>query len=112
MKDIMRDELGAPKVVDRSTFQAELDALRVREKAHTREGDAIAAARRRLPMVEVDGATPLRHWLISNLPVRTSMAGDTAKAKAAYQDLFALWKDADSEIPMLSQARAEYANLR
>src|SRR5260370_11513222 len=59
MKDIMRDELGAPKIVDRSTFQAELDASRVREKAHTREGDAIAAARRRLPMVEVDGATPL-----------------------------------------------------
>jgi predicted dithiol-disulfide oxidoreductase (DUF899 family) len=55
----MRDELGARKVVDRSTFQAELNALRVREKAHTREGDAIAAARRRLPMVEVDGATPL-----------------------------------------------------
>jgi predicted dithiol-disulfide oxidoreductase (DUF899 family) len=59
MKDFMSDELGAPKIVDRSTFQAELDALRVREKAHTREGDAIAAARRRLPMVEVDGATPL-----------------------------------------------------
>jgi len=52
-------ELGAPKIVDRSTFQAELDALRVREKAHTREGDSIAAARRRLPMVELDGATPL-----------------------------------------------------
>ena len=48
MNDIMRDELGEPKIVDRSTFQAELDALRVREKAHTREGDAIAAARRRL----------------------------------------------------------------
>jgi len=55
----MSDELGAPHVVDRRTFQAELDALRVREKAHTREGDAIAAARRRLPMVEVDGAIPL-----------------------------------------------------
>jgi predicted dithiol-disulfide oxidoreductase (DUF899 family) len=54
MKDLMREELGAPKIVDRSTFQTELDALRVREKAHTREGDAIAAARRRLPMVEVD----------------------------------------------------------
>jgi hypothetical protein len=40
MNDFMRDELGAPKIVDRSTFQAELDALRVREKAHTREGDA------------------------------------------------------------------------
>ena len=59
MKDIMRDELGAPKIVDRSSFQAELDALRVREKAHTREGDAIAAARRMLPMVEVDGAIQL-----------------------------------------------------
>ena len=43
-----------PDAVDRATFQAELDTLRVREKAHSREGDAIAAARRRLPMVEVD----------------------------------------------------------
>ncbi len=59
MKNIMSDKRGAPKIVDRSAFQAELDALRVREKAHTRQGDAIAAARRRLPMVEVDGATPL-----------------------------------------------------
>ncbi|WP_232667627.1 DUF899 family protein [Pseudonocardia sp. TRM90224] len=48
-----------PEVVDRATFQAELDRLKVREKAHTREGDAIAAARRRLPMVEVDARTPL-----------------------------------------------------
>jgi predicted dithiol-disulfide oxidoreductase (DUF899 family) len=47
------------KIVDRAAFQAELDALRVREKAHMRAGDAVAAARRRLPMVEVDGATPL-----------------------------------------------------
>src|SRR5262252_967744 len=59
MKDAMRNDLAAPEVVDRRTFQAELDALRVREKAHTKESDAIAAARRRLPMVEVDGATPL-----------------------------------------------------
>jgi predicted dithiol-disulfide oxidoreductase (DUF899 family) len=57
MNDIMRERLGAPKIVDRSTFQAELDGLRVREKAHTHEGDAIAAAHRRLPMVAVDGAT-------------------------------------------------------
>src|ERR1700747_293639 len=59
MNDATRDELAAPNIVDRSTFQAELDALRAREKAHTREGDAIAAARRRLPMVEVAGTTPL-----------------------------------------------------
>jgi predicted dithiol-disulfide oxidoreductase (DUF899 family) len=43
-----------PAVVDRASWQAQLDELQVREKAHTHEGDAIAAARRRLPMVEVD----------------------------------------------------------
>ena len=59
MTDFMTDEPGAPRIVDRSTFHAELDVLRTREKAHTKEGDAIAAARRQLPMVEVDGATPL-----------------------------------------------------
>jgi predicted dithiol-disulfide oxidoreductase (DUF899 family) len=48
-----------PSAVDRAAFQAELDTLRVREKAHTRESDAIAAARRQLPMVEVDAGTEL-----------------------------------------------------
>jgi predicted dithiol-disulfide oxidoreductase (DUF899 family) len=43
-----------PEIVDRATWQRDLDGLLTREKAHTREGDAIAAARRRLPMVEVD----------------------------------------------------------
>jgi predicted dithiol-disulfide oxidoreductase (DUF899 family) len=48
-----------PAVTDRAAFEAQLGALRVREKAHTREGDAIAAARRRLPMVEVDAGLTL-----------------------------------------------------
>jgi predicted dithiol-disulfide oxidoreductase (DUF899 family) len=55
----MSADVGIPRLVDRAAFGSELDALRVREKAHTREGDAIAAARRRLPMVEVDSATTL-----------------------------------------------------
>ena len=50
---------ATPPIVDRETWQEQIEALRVREKAHTREGDAIAAARRRLPMVEVDPTTPL-----------------------------------------------------
>lgn len=50
---------GLPRVVDRTTWQAERDALLVREKAHTHEGDAIATARRRLPMVEVDPTVTL-----------------------------------------------------
>src|SRR5215218_756623 len=48
-----------PEIVDRDTWQGRLDQLLVREKAHTREGDAIAAARRRLPMVEVDAQVPV-----------------------------------------------------
>lgn len=44
---------ATPPVVDRAAWQANLDELLVREKAHTHEGDAIAAARRRLPMTEV-----------------------------------------------------------
>jgi eukaryotic-like serine/threonine-protein kinase len=41
-----------------------------------------------------------------------TMAGDTAKAKGAYKDFPRLWKDADSDIPILKQAKAEYAKLQ
>jgi eukaryotic-like serine/threonine-protein kinase len=41
-----------------------------------------------------------------------AMQGDTAKSRAAYQDFLTLWKDADPDIPILQQARAEYAKLK
>jgi predicted Zn-dependent protease len=41
-----------------------------------------------------------------------AMQGDTAKAKAAYQDFLTLWKDADPDIPILKEAKAEYAKLK
>ena len=41
-----------------------------------------------------------------------AMKGDTAKARAAYQDFLILWKDADPDIPILKQAKAEYAKLQ
>ena len=40
------------------------------------------------------------------------ISGDTAKAKAAYQDFLTLWKDADSDLPILKEAKAEYAKLQ
>jgi len=40
-----------------------------------------------------------------------AMQGDTAKAKVAYQDFLTLWKDADPDIPILKEAKAEYAKL-
>jgi predicted dithiol-disulfide oxidoreductase (DUF899 family) len=51
------EQAAVPPIVDRDTWQAARDELLVREKAHTREGDSIAAARRRLPMTEVDATT-------------------------------------------------------
>lgn len=41
-----------------------------------------------------------------------AMSGDDAKAKAAYQKFFALWKDADPDISVLQEARVDYAKLR
>jgi hypothetical protein len=40
------------------------------------------------------------------------LQGNTAKAKAAYQDFLTLWKDADPDIPILKDAKAEYAKLQ
>jgi hypothetical protein len=39
------------------------------------------------------------------------LIGDTARAKKAFQDFLGLWKDADPDIPILRQAKAEYAKL-
>jgi hypothetical protein len=41
-----------------------------------------------------------------------AMQGDTTKAKAAYQDFLALWKDSDPDIPILIAAKSEYAKLK
>lgn len=50
--------MNRPRIVSEETWRAELEALRAEEKAHTRAGDALAAQRRRLPMVPIE--TPYR----------------------------------------------------
>ncbi|HKD12950.1 MAG TPA: protein kinase [Candidatus Angelobacter sp.] len=47
-----------------------------------------------------------------NLARAYLLAGDKAKAKSAYQDFLAMWKDADPDVPLLRQAKAEYARLQ
>ena len=47
-----------------------------------------------------------------NLGRAYALQGDNAKARTAYQDFFAAWKDADSDIPILKTARAEYEKLK
>jgi tetratricopeptide (TPR) repeat protein len=41
-----------------------------------------------------------------------ALSGDSAKARTAYQDFLAIWKDADPDIPVLKQAKSEYAKLQ
>jgi eukaryotic-like serine/threonine-protein kinase len=53
-------------------------------------------------------------WEMSHLGLARAyvLQGDTVKARAAYQDFLALWKDADTDIPILKEAKAEYAKLQ
>ena len=53
--------------------------------------------------------TPLARLGLARAAV---LAGDTAKARTAYQDFFAAWKDADPDLPILVQAKSEYAKLQ
>jgi tetratricopeptide (TPR) repeat protein len=63
-----------------------------------------------------------RAGIVGNEPIGTlahlglgrayALTGDTTKAKTAYQDFFALWKNADPDIPILKQAKADYAKLQ
>jgi hypothetical protein len=46
-----------------------------------------------------------------NLGRAYALQGDTAKARTAYQDFFATWKDADPDVPILKTAKAEYEKL-
>ena len=60
-------------------------------------------------IVVSDPLGTLAHWQLGRA---YAMQGDTAKAKAAYQDFLMLWKDADQDIPILTQVKAEYAKLQ
>jgi predicted dithiol-disulfide oxidoreductase (DUF899 family) len=59
MTETAKSNRPVPQVTDRATWQSRIDELLIKEKAHTRAGDALAAERRRLPMVEVDPTTKL-----------------------------------------------------
>ena len=60
----------------------------------------------------VDLTSPLYPLARLGLGRAYALQGDKAKAKAAYQDFFAAWKDADPDVPILKDAKAEYAKLQ
>jgi eukaryotic-like serine/threonine-protein kinase len=58
------------------------------------------------------GSTPIIALAHLGLARAYALQGDTAKAKAAYKDFLTLWKDADPDVPILKQAKVEYAKLQ
>jgi tetratricopeptide (TPR) repeat protein len=59
-------------------------------------------------IVELDPIGALAHWRLGRV---FALAGDKAKAKAAYEAFLTLWKEADPAIPILKRAKAEYERL-
>jgi len=86
----------------------------VRGQAQLMAHNGAAAAREFLKFEDHRGVTvnfPLGALAHLGLARAYALAGDTTKAKTAYQYFFALWKDADPDIPILKKAKAEYAKL-
>ena len=79
--------------------------------AARRHAEAAAEFQKILDHRGIVGADPIGALAHLQLGRAFTLAGDTVKAKAAYQDFLTLWKDADPDIPVLVQAKAEFAKL-
>ena len=77
-----------------------------------RYAEAAAEFQKILDHRGIVGADPIGALAHLQLGRAFALSGDTIKAKAAYQDFLTLWKDADPDIPILRQAKAEYAKLQ
>jgi serine/threonine protein kinase/tetratricopeptide (TPR) repeat protein len=87
----------------------------IRATAYLQMRKAEEAATEFKSVLDHRGVSPLSPiWVLSQLGLARSYAaeGDSAKARAAYQDFLTLWKDADTDIPILNQAKADYAKLK
>jgi eukaryotic-like serine/threonine-protein kinase len=97
-------------------------AVYLRGLAYLRMGKGAEAAAEFRKILDHKGASWGSTWRLPNWGLHYSisylglarasvLAGDAAKAKKAFQDFFASWKDADRDLPILKQAKAEYAGL-
>jgi len=100
-----------------------LDAIYLRGLAYLRLRKGVEAVAEFRKIVDHKGANWGATWIhpywgqfysLSQLGLAraSALAGDMVKAKQAFQDFFQLWKDADPDIPILQQAKAEYTRLR
>ena len=102
-------ELGQP-----SNLSPVLCPVYIRAEAYRAMHDGAAAGADFQKFIEHRGLVGAFQWgALARLGVARAytLQGDATKAKAAYQEFFTLWKDADPDIPIYQQAKAEYARL-
>jgi len=94
---------------------ADLWPIYFRGKAYLLAHDSVKAAAEFQKFLDhrgVDAVSPFFPLSQLGLARALAMQGDAAKARTAYQDLFVMWKDADADLPVLKQAKGEYAKLQ
>ena len=94
---------------------ADYSSIYVRGEAYLKANDGTKSAAEYQKILDhrgIDATSPL--YALAHLGLGRAYAaqGDTAKARTAYQDFFAAWKDADPDVPILLQAKAEYEKLK
>jgi eukaryotic-like serine/threonine-protein kinase len=107
------DELGAPQSIFVGSFGALYPAY-FRGEAYLASHRGAEAAAEFQKIVDHRGivlSDPIGALAHLQLGRAYTLSGDRSKARSAYQYFFTLWKDADSDIPVLKQAKAEYAKL-
>ena len=104
-------ELGDPPQLQLGTMYP----VYIRGQAQLAAHNGAAAATEFQKFLDHRGVTlnfPLGALAHLGLARAYAMQGDSAKARAAYNDFFTLWKDADPDIPILQQAKSEFAKLK
>jgi tetratricopeptide (TPR) repeat protein len=107
-------ELGVPRSTVHALFGA-LYPVYYRGLAYLSAQRGLDAATEFRKIIERPGivvADPVGVLARLQLARALAIAGDTKRARGAYRDFFSIWKDADPDIPILQQARAEYADLQ
>jgi hypothetical protein len=104
-------ELGTPQPF---TVQGPMYPIYLRGQAYLAARNGTGAAAEFQKILAHPGVVNFPLGALAHLQLGRAYAlsGDTAKAKGAYQDFLALWKDADPDIPILKEAKAEYARLQ
>jgi eukaryotic-like serine/threonine-protein kinase len=91
------------------------DVNHYRGLAYLSRHDGVKAAAEFQRILDHQGVNPCGYqYSLAHLNLGRAyvLQGDKAKARTAYQDFFAVWKDADPDVPLLLQARAEYSKLQ